>query len=232
MDLGDNMSMVLKKDSAINKEYPARDVFAASWAAYRLNGFQYLRPYNTLESHQMVNRERMLNLLEDTSQLSEEDYAIGEKMREHSCRFTMIALTRQLNSFEQMAAEASLLDTVKGNPHFAVITSLSPGFHREMQRRERSTRIGKLITGKHIGTIKQNIKIAGAKVITSQHSQKYLKCYTHAEYEGNLIGWWGDDLYNTDNLLNLNARVKEHCIWNSDDGPVPLTKLNYVRIFR
>ena len=76
----DDLNMDL---SAINQEYPAERVWAASWAAFRINGFEYIRDYQ--QSGKMMNKALMLQLLQNTYEgdsITDDDIATGKDLQD------------------------------------------------------------------------------------------------------------------------------------------------------
>jgi hypothetical protein len=160
--------------------------------------------------------------------LTDEDREHGAAMREFNTRLTMMALTRELNNFEQMVSEAVLKDTVKGKD-LSIICSLPEGYQRELNRRAKAEAILKLVDGKHVGTVKHRLELNNVRVIHSRMSHKYLRYFNMGDSDGNLVAWWNDTGYELGTSLDMMATVKEHTVWNGDSVPIPMTKLNYVR---
>ena len=224
----DDLNMDL---SAINQEYPAERVWAASWAAFRINGFEYIRDYQ--QSGKMMNKALMLQLLQNTYEgdsITDDDIATGKEMRTHNSAVTLKAMTQELNNFEKLVGEATLQETVQGNPHFAVIASLCQNWHRELLRREKHRLVATLIDGTYIGQQGDPVDLSDVAVIQSQVSKKYMKYFNIGSYQGNMLSWWSDMQNPENTLLSLSGRIKEHTTWTSEAGPVKMTKINYVRV--
>lgn len=211
-----------------DQTYPADLVWTASWTAFRMNGFEYIREYqNSQDTTKVVNRLRINDILAGKIELSEEDHLRGLAMREFNKRFVMIALSRQLNSFEQLVSEVVLKDQVEGKD-IRIISSLCEAFHRECIRLDKAAAIVKLADGKHVGIVNTRIT-ANLIVIHSYMSQKYQRFFNLGDLDGSLVAWWSDYPSVINANIMLTARVKEHTSWNGDGGPVPLTKFSNVR---
>lgn len=211
-------------------EYDADEVWAASWAAFRLNGYQYIREYQgNFEDGKIINRARIYRILTNKEVLTDEDREMGQEMLTFNTRLTMMALTRELNSFEQLIAEIVLKNKVTGKD-IGIIASLASNFDRELQRRKKAAEINKLAEGKHLGEIDARMALENVEVVHSSMSQKYLRYYNMGNYNGNLVAWWSDTGFTLFTRVNMTARIKEHCVWNGENGTVPMTKLTYVRM--
>ena len=214
----------------IKYEYNADDVWAASWAAYRLNGYEYVRDINIEGSPGKVqNRVRTLELLNNQEQITDEDRKLGLALREYNTRLTMIAITRQLNSYEQLLAEAVLKEKIKGNPDISVIVSSCGAFHRELERRKKVDMLVDLITGGHVGNVDVRINLDNVRIISCEHKQAFNRYFNMGCYNGSLVVWWSDWLSHVDNNVDLSCQVKEHAVWECNDSTFPMTRLNYVR---
>lgn len=212
-------------------EYNADDVWAASWAAYRLNGYEYVREINIEGSPGKVqNRVRVFELLNDQEQITDEDRNLGLALREYTTGLTMTALTRQLNSYEQLLAEAVLKEKIKGNPDISVIVSSCGAFHRELERRKKSKILTDLITGGHVGRVDVKTNLDAVQVISCDYKQAFNRYFNMGCYNGSLVVWWSDDVSHADTKVNLACRVKEHTVWECAGSTFPMTRLNYVRV--
>lgn len=226
-----DVSKLNLNEDAINAEYDADDVWVAAWAAFRLNGYDYIREHNySADESKMLNRARMFSIVNKYEFITDEDREMGLGMREFNTRLTMVALTRQLNSFEQMVAEIVLKDKIKGTKDFSIIASLCPSYQRELDRRKKAEAINNMGEGNHVGKVKDRVTLNDVEVIHSKLSQTYLRYYNQGNYNGCLVGWWSDTGFDVGMKLNMTARIKEHCSWNGDNGAVPMTKLNYVSV--
>ena len=63
--------------SCLANEYPADMVWAASWAAFRLNEFKYVKDYDQTNPDQLMNRVRMIRLLEGIEEITSVDIEMG-----------------------------------------------------------------------------------------------------------------------------------------------------------
>jgi len=219
--------------SLVSKEYPAEMVWAASWAAFRLNGFRYIKAYEQTKPDQIMNKVRMLRLLDGTEEITSDDIEIGRRMREHNTRYTMIALTRDLNNFECMVAEAVQLNTIKGRPqpHFSVIASLAMNYNRALKDKEAKNNVLRMIDGTHLSfEIGSTIELDNVLIIRSRMNIKHYKYFNIANYHNNMISWWGSQQLVENCMMNISGNVREYTNWESEHGPIKMTKLNYVRI--
>lgn len=212
-------------------EYNADDVWAASWAAYRLNNYEYIREVALAESNgKVLNRVRIYELLNNQEQITNEDRKLGLDLREFNTRLTMTAITRQLNSYEQLLAEAVLKEKIKGNPDISVIASACGAFHRELERRKKANILTDLITGGHVGRVEDKTNLDGVRIVSCDYRRALNRYFNMGCYNGSLVAWWSDWANHADTKVNLACRVKEHTVWECDGSTFLMTRLNYVKV--
>ena len=147
------------------KVYQADDVWAAACAAQRING-AYLKA--TTEDGKVANRTLVLDLLADTSKITDADREQGEDVRRYykSLTFKLIS-GDHLSEFDNTALKIAQTDMIFSTYDIAVITSLPSCSERGRQRDAINNRI-KFEGGGFIGTV-------GSKVTVDL---EVLKCIT------------------------------------------------------
>jgi len=208
--------------------YSAEHIWAASWAAFKQNGYEYIREgYITNNGEKEINKNILALYVRDPKTLSEDDLEMGRRMREYYSRLTFTALERELNDFEKMVA-GFVIEEFFSYKEFAIMASIAGKFYRDQERIKKNEAMAKLRDGKHLGEPGVHIRLDHVRVINSNISHKYLRYFNLGEHNGSLVCWWSDATPCA-NEFTITAKVKDHTSWDSDGISVPLTKLNYVK---
>jgi hypothetical protein len=134
--------------------YNANDVWAAACQAQQVNG-SYIK-ISTLTENQLTsgvrsNREIIVSLMEDTTQITDENREQGKKVRQYYQGLTFKVLKGiKLNDFDNNVMLISNRDVITENFDLAVIASLPNSYVRAVERDNVDQRI-KFATGGFIG---------------------------------------------------------------------------------
>ena len=127
-------------------EFTASQVWGAACAAQRINGGYFKDdiwgPSDSGEDKKLkeANKAMVKKWLRDGnfSQITEEDYAAGEKARNHFKGYTLLMIAGKLNDFQQTAYKIASKDTFTGRDlyDFAVVSCLPSVAERDVQRND------------------------------------------------------------------------------------------------
>jgi hypothetical protein len=156
--------------------YNANDVWAAACQAQQVNG-SYVK-LSALTEAQLTsgvrsNRELIVSLMEDTTQITDENREQGLKVRQYYQGLTFKVLKGiKLNDFDNNVMLISNRDVIDENFDLAVIASLPNSYVRAVQRDNVDQRI-KFATGGYISKPGLKATLIKLEVLKSIFSHKY-----------------------------------------------------------
>jgi hypothetical protein len=156
--------------------YNANDVWAAACQAQQVNG-SYIK-ISTLTENQLTsgvrsNREIIVSLMEDTTQITDENREQGKKVRQYYQGLTFKVLKGiKLNDFDNNVMLISNRDVITENFDLAVIASLPNSYVRAVARDNVDQRI-KFATGGYISTPGLKATLIKLEVLKSIFSHRY-----------------------------------------------------------
>jgi hypothetical protein len=157
-----------------NINFQADDVWAAACQAQQVNG-SYVKVKLGHET-QNTNRQIMFSLLEDTTQITDENREQGKKVRQYYQAFTFKILKGiALNDFDNNAMLISNRDVITKQYDIAVIASLPQSYERGSKRASVTQRI-QFATGGYIGNIGNKVTVT-IEILKTVYSQKWDTTY-------------------------------------------------------
>lgn len=201
------------------KVYQADDVWAAACAAQRING-AYLKA--TTEDGKVANRTLVLDLLADTSKITDADREQGEDVRRYykSLTFKLIS-GDHLSEFDNTALKIAQTDMIFSTYDIAVITSLPSCSERGRQRDAINNRI-KFEGGGFIGTVGSKVTV-DLEVLKCNYSQNWGVYYITGMTANKEVVFFGHkNSRNVGEKIRVTGNVKAH----RDDS----TQLNRVKV--
>jgi hypothetical protein len=166
--------MAVHKKPVLN--YNANDVWAAACQAQQVNG-SYIK-LNELTSDQLTNgtranREIIVSLMEDTTQITDENREQGKKVRQYYQGLTFKVLKGiKLNDFDNNVMLISNRDVITENFDLAVIASLPNSYVRAVARDNVDQRI-KFAQGGYISKPGLKATLIKLEVLKSIFSHRY-----------------------------------------------------------
>lgn len=156
--------------------YNADDVWAAACQAQQING-SYVK-LNTLTENQLTNgvrsnREIILSLMENTTEILDESREQGLEIRKYFQGLTFKVLRGiKLSEFDNNVMVISNRDVITENFDLAVIASLPSVYLRNVERDNVDQRIN-FATGGYIGHPGQKATLVKLEVLKCVYSVKY-----------------------------------------------------------
>jgi hypothetical protein len=162
------------KSPAAARFWPVNTVWAAAAYAQRING-DYIKYAITQEDGAVreANRDIMLRVLSNSTDLTEQDIALGQAARDYHRRTLLFrALQRPLTEFETALNTACLLDEVKETDRYslAVIASQISGYAKSLEQDRVRGMVD--VTAAPVGTVGTKVT-AEIIVIRSNYSVNY-----------------------------------------------------------
>ena len=156
--------------------YNADDVWAAACQAQQVNG-SYVKlsalTENQLTNGVRSNREIIVSLMEDTTQILDESREQGLQVRKYFQGLTFKVLKGiKLNEFDNNVMVISNRDVINENFDLAVIASLPNSYVRAVERDNVDQRI-KFAQGGYIGRPGSKATLLKLEVLKSVFSQKF-----------------------------------------------------------
>ena len=207
----------------------AEDAWAAAWAAQRIHG-EY-RPINQVvfdedENKKQTNRDKMLALLLDPSDVTDEDRANGAKAREWFQGQLFGLIGGALNDFMTRAAELAVKDEISLRKDAGVLACL-PSSYLRSHRKETIQDLMAESNGQHVGSVTEKI-VRRVEVLDVKKG---------VSFDGHMVtATDGNNFYRfcTSSLVTavgesflLQGKVKKHDI--DRDTKTPVTWLNYAK---
>jgi hypothetical protein len=155
--------------------FNADDVWAAACQAQRVNG-TYVKEGQTSELNPDVitktNRQLVIELMADTTQITDEDREQAKTVRKYYQAFTFKILKGiKLNEFDNTAMLIANRDIINDNYDVAVIASLPSCYGRGVKRDGVDQRV-KFATGGYIGRVSDKVKVT-VEILKTNYSQQW-----------------------------------------------------------
>ena len=155
--------------------FNADDVWSAACQAQRVNG-TYVKEGQTSELNPDVitktNRQLVIELMADTTQITDEDREQAKTVRKYYQAFTFKILKGiKLNEFDNTAMLIANRDIIDSNYDVAVIASLPSCYGRGVKRDGVDQRV-KFATGGYIGRVSDKVKVT-VEILKTNYSQQW-----------------------------------------------------------
>ena len=227
------------------KTLPNQDMIALAYAAYRVNGNQYVKNtcrFSENKPTQFSNKELMRMFLTQKGHLThyvpedyvpfkvtDEDYAAIDRARGHFKRYTMEILGDSLNDFQKTVYEAFCADNIPVNST-GIVAYLPQLVEREME----DIAFKKLLRvdyrdSAHIGAVGDTVE-GVAKILRKFYSEQWEKWNYTAALDGNIVSFMNAYEHDIDSMKRIKAKVKSHT--KNRMFSVDETRLNYVKLYK
>lgn len=154
--------------------YKADDVWAVACAAFRING-SYIKAIAPGIA-QKTNRQIAEELLKDLSQVTSDDRAKGQLVRQYYKGLTFKVIEgKVLNDFSKNAMEIASLDTITTNYQLAIVVSLPASYEKASKRDDVDRRIT-FARGGYVGVEGEKVTL-NIEVLKQLWSEKYNTWY-------------------------------------------------------
>lgn len=225
---------------------PNQDMIALAYAAYRVNGNQYIkdtRRFSEEKPTQYSNKELMRYFLHQKGHapgvwvpndyvpfsVTEEDYAAIDRARYHFKRYTMEILGDSLNDFQKTVYEAYCADHIPVNS-VGVVSYLPQFVEREME----DIAFKKILRvdyrdSVHIGAVGDSVE-GVVKILRKFYSEQWERWNYTAALDGNIVSFMNGYEHEIDSMKRIKAKVKAHTknrLFSVDE-----TRLNYVKLYK
>jgi len=171
------------RKQAVAIKYVADDIWAAACAAQRINGsyVKMVSSYATDEEilsnsvqqeQKKTNRQLMMDMLADSSPITDIDRELANKVRNYYKGFTFKILQgKMLSEFDNQAMVIANRDEIENLLDIAVIASLPSCYERAIARDTVNKKL-EFANGGFLGSIGNKVK-ATIEVVKVNHSQQY-----------------------------------------------------------
>jgi hypothetical protein len=227
------------------KTLPNHDMIALAYAAYRVNGNQYIkdtRRFSEEKPTQFSNKDLMRMFLTQKGhaahyvpndyvpfKVTSDDYAAIERARNHFKRYTMDILGDSLNDFQKTVYEAFCADNIPVNSA-GIVAYLPQLVEREME----DIAFKKLLRvdyrdSAHIGAVGDSVE-GVVKILRKFYSEQWEKWNYTAALNGNIVSFMNAYEHDIDSMKRIKAKVKSHT--KNRMFSVDETRLNYVKLYK
>jgi hypothetical protein len=227
------------------KTIPNQDMLALAYAAYRVNGNQYIKETRRFSEDvptQFSNKDLMRMFLTQKGHAShyvphdyvpfvitEEDYAAIDRARSHFKRYTMEILGDSLNDFQKTVYEAYCAEDIPVNS--AGIVAYLPQF---VERELEDIAFKKLLRTEyrdsvHVGAVGDTVE-GVVKILRKFYSPQWERWNYTAALNGNLVSFMNGYEHEVDGMKRIKAKVKGHT--KNRMFSVDETRLNYVKLYK
>jgi len=190
--------------------YKADDVWAVACAAFRING-SYIKAIAPGIA-QKTNRQIAEELLKDLSQVTSDDYAKGQLVRQYYKGLTFKVIEgKPLNDFSKNAMEIASLDTITTTYQLAIVISLPASYEKSAKRDDVDRRIN-FARGGYIGdgTLSEKVTL-NIEVLKALWSQKWNTWYlTGITGEDQVVFFACKENFDVGTHLTITGNVKAH----------------------
>jgi len=228
------------------KTLPNQEMLALAYAAYRINGYRYVkdgRRFSEGQPTEHANKNLMRYFLNSKGHMpsvyvpndyvpfsiTEEDYASVERARSHFKRYTMEILGDSLTNFQKSVYETYCLDTIPVNAA-GIISYLPKLVDRELD----DIAFKKLLRTEyrdsvHVGTVGDGVE-GVAKILRSFYSAQWERWYYTVAIGGNVFSFSNAHEHSAGSMKRLKAKVKGHT--KNRMFAVDETQLHYVKLYK
>lgn len=215
----------------VNPEYPTEKVFAAAVAAQRVNLGKYHKmdqksfddQTNEVITHFLANKTVTKNILQgDCSEITPEDYEVGEKVRNHMRGVSFKVLREEVvGEWERTAYRIAENSVINSNWDVAIVPSIVDSYYRHIQRTNTNERLDNA-RGGHIGSPGEKVEIT-IEVVRCLYSKEYgTYILTGITKEEKKVFFFNGRKREVGEVVNIKGKVKRHL----EDST---TQLNYVK---
>ncbi len=208
-----------------NVVWDADIIWAASAAAYRINGNRYVK-YVDLPADQstMTNNSIAHSFLRDPAGLTEQDRIKGQEIRRYYSSLTFKILSDSfVSGYDRLAMTIAQNETIQGAYHEAVILSLPASYEKAM-RKDAAERKINFASGGYLGKEGDKIECSG-EVVKSLFSQKWGVFFISIVTDSDQAVFFS---FKTDLSVGTKVGIKG-TIKSLKSSPV-ITQLNRVRV--
>lgn len=207
--------------------FTADQVWACAAAAHRINS-GYVKmdewmmnatpPYLAKKANKALVKEWLRT--NDFVEVTEEDYAAGQRARDHFKSYTLMMIAGRLNEFQQTALKIANKDTFTGRDlyDFAVISCLPDVAARDQQRTELKREI---YASEQLQGAEGEVVVGDITVIRTRYSQEYNKFKVDARMGESFVDFWFSKELKGE--LKIRGKIK-------NQRGNKTTALNYVKI--
>jgi hypothetical protein len=152
-----------------------QDAWAAACAAYRVNNNEYLKA-GFITDGRKPNQHIVAELLADPDQLTDQDCAQGQTVRDYISKVvTMATLKGTLDTWGQEMARVSQLDAITDTYDLHIIASLPSTYARYLERERVHERLTETSTD-YDARLGDKIEL-DVEVVENKYSQKWATYY-------------------------------------------------------
>jgi hypothetical protein len=228
------------------KTLPNQDMLALAYAAYRINGYRYVkegRRFSEGQPTQHANKDLVRFFLHQKGHASgvyvpndyvpfsvtEEDYASVERARNHFKRYTMDVLGDSLSTFQKSVYEVYCQEQIAVNAA-GLVSYLPELVERELEE----IAFKKLLRTEyrdsvHVGAVGDSVE-GVAKILRGFYSKQWERWYYTVAIDGNVFSLSNCYEHSVGTMIRLKARVKGHT--KNRVFAVDETQLNYVKLYK
>jgi hypothetical protein len=208
-------------------EYTAEQVWAASCAAFRING-SYIKvvEYIDVGPSQMRNRDLMSRILQDNS-ITPTDIEQGINARQYFQGLLLKQITGNINGFEQNTLRCAGMDTIRSNDYltFSIIASLPASYNRSVERDRVKEEMSFLLeNSRHFGSIGDKVQL-DVEVVRTIYSTNYNIHFVTAVADKNVVFFSFKENLQPGTKMKIAGTIKQF----RDEGQ---TQLNRVRAIK
>lgn len=193
--------------------YPMDAAFAASTAAYRINGDRYIKmaTEGVVEGpRQRPNREIMIEALTTNPELViDADRERGQEVRRYFRRVVFAMLSgQQVTSYQRTVADFIDNDTTRSALEIGVIASLPDAFVRGLSQMEVKQRIA-FARGGQVGTFGSRLEIT-VEVLQTFYSQQWGCYYITGITPNDQVVRWSATRWTATKFATIRGTVKSY----------------------
>jgi flagella basal body P-ring formation protein FlgA len=194
-------------------QYSADLVWAAAWAAYRINGGYHKNPM--IEDGKIIkptNRELVQMYLTDDSDqpITKKDTEQGQNCRRVLANsVTMSMLKNELTEWGELTARMTSLETVTTDYEISVITAMPKSYYQVILRENTDSRLAHC-DGPLVGRINDRVDLEG-EIVRCSYSNRFNTFYITVITKANQQVFFAyREQLNTGRNIRFCGRVKRH----------------------
>lgn len=200
--------------------YPADAVWAAAFAAHRVNG-QYIKVGYARGPGEICNRDLIRGYLEHGQDVTDQDRELAQQARSFFKGFSFKALKGDLGYWDKISWEVADKDQI--NSHGLSVIAALPSSYFRLKHRESLDDVVRNARGGLIGTVGKKIDPICVKVLACVHSIKWFTHFvTAVTDQDQVVKFALKDFVKPGTMLVVQGRVRGH----TDN----VTQLHYTRV--
>lgn len=218
--------------------YAADQAWAASAAAYRINGNSYLKNSQT---HWSINENQYVTVYDNKTLLrdiinknqgliNDQDVLLGNQARTWWSNQLLMLLDDAVHDYNKKMVQLAVAESISTNVQLGLLASAIKSYIVNLMRQEQ-LEIKQALNSQPIGEVGYRLFNYEVSIISSRKSVKYESNFTEATDGTNLFTWWGKKLFDFRSTVKINARLKNTEFLDRDTGQV-INQLNYVSIIK